>query len=94
MANLTYPLMRSLPQVVFIAAFLKYPTPVVVCVYILSDALELCSSVLPPNLIKRELEFSAALYFDFLRYARTPRTFTIILLAQDGRRDQTVMHSL
>ncbi len=31
MANLTYPLMRSLPQVVFTAAFLKYPTPAVAC---------------------------------------------------------------
>ena len=56
MANLTYPLMRSLPQVVFTAAFLKYPLPVVVCLRCLSAALELCSSVLPPNLVKRELE--------------------------------------
>ncbi len=41
----TYPLMRSLPQVVFTAVFLKCPTPVVVCLYILSATLELCSSV-------------------------------------------------
>ncbi len=66
MANLTYPLRRSLPQVVFTAAFLKYPTPAVVCSRILSAALELCSSVLPSNLVKRELDFSIALSLDFL----------------------------
>ncbi len=66
MANLTYPLMRSLPQVVFTAAFLKYPTPAVVCSRILSAALELCSSVLPSNLVKIELDFSIALSLDFL----------------------------
>ncbi len=66
MANLTYPLMRSLPQVVFTAAFLKYPTPAVVCSRILSAALELCSSVLPSNLVKRELDFSIALSLDLL----------------------------
>ncbi len=67
MANLTYPLMRSLPQVVFTAAFLKYPTPAVVCSRIVSAALELCSSVLPSNLEKRELDFSIALTLYFLR---------------------------
>ncbi len=66
MANLTYPLMRSLPQVVFTAAFLKYPTPAVVCSRVLSAALELCSSVLPSNLVKRELDYSIALSLDFL----------------------------
>ncbi len=50
------PLMRSLPQVVFTAAFLTYPSPIVVCLHCLSAALELCSSVLPPKLFwKREL---------------------------------------
>ncbi len=63
---MTYPLMRSLPQVVFTAAFLKCPTPAVVCSRILSAAIELCSSVLPSNLVKRELEFSIALSLDFL----------------------------
>jgi hypothetical protein len=65
--NLTYPLMRSLPQVVFTAAFLKCPTPDVVYLLILSAALELCSSVLPPNLVKRELDFSTFLSLNFLR---------------------------
>ncbi len=52
----------------FTAAFLKYPTPAVVCFRILSAALELCSSVLPSNLVKRELDFSIALSLDFLRH--------------------------
>jgi hypothetical protein len=71
MTNLTYPLMRSLPQVVFTATFLKYPTPAVVCFRILSAALELCSSVLPSNLVKRELDFSIALSLDFLKESET-----------------------
>ncbi len=74
MANLTYPPMRSLPQVVFTAAFLKCPTPVVVCLYILSAALELCSSVLPPNLVKRELDISTTLSLDFLSFCESKRS--------------------
>ena len=66
MTNLTYPLMRSLPKVVFTAAFLKYPLPVVVCLRCLSAAFELCSSVLPPNLVKRELVNTTTLSLDFL----------------------------
>ena len=80
MANLTYPLMRSLPQVVFTAAFLKYPTPAVVCSRILSAALELCSSVLPPNLVKRELDFSATLSLDFLNSQRGSFEFWHLVL--------------
>ncbi len=79
MEILTYPLMRSLPQVVFTATFLKYPTPAVVCSHILSAALELCSSVLPSNLVKRELDFSIALSVDFLTYVDTFKEIQLII---------------
>ncbi len=97
MANLTYPLMRSLPQVVFTAAFLKYPTPAVVCSSILSAALELCSSVLPSNLVTRELDFSIALSLDFLTSDIAEGTYNAPLVPETKQRNiwtQDQDHSL